>query len=93
MVELYYHSISLCQIDLIEVKEVVWLDGSLGCPQPGMEYANVLTATFRSDLKRKGGFTNIILIQGKRFFYVILPLNARDESKDLDKNVDEGWLN
>jgi hypothetical protein len=63
------------------------------CLQPGVEYANVLTASFRSDLKRKGGFMNIELIQGKRLFYVILLLNIGEEIKDLDKNVDDGWLN
>ena len=29
------------QIDLLEVREVTWPDSSLGCPQPGMAYAQV----------------------------------------------------
>jgi len=29
------------QIDLIEIKAVVWPDSSLGCPQPGMVYTQV----------------------------------------------------
>jgi hypothetical protein len=29
------------QIDLIEIKAVVWPDSSLGCPQPGMAYTQV----------------------------------------------------
>jgi hypothetical protein len=29
------------QIDLIEIKAVVWPDSSLGCPQPGMVYIQV----------------------------------------------------
>ncbi len=29
------------QIDLIELQSVVWPDGSLGCPQPGMGYIQV----------------------------------------------------
>lgn len=36
-------SISLSQIDLVEATEVVWPNASLGCPQPGMAYAEVLT--------------------------------------------------
>jgi hypothetical protein len=36
-------SISLSQINLVEATEVVWPDASLGCPQPGMVYAEVLT--------------------------------------------------
>lgn len=35
-------SISISEINLIEAREVVWPDASLGCPQPGMEYAQVL---------------------------------------------------
>jgi hypothetical protein len=34
-------SIPLAQISLVEAKEVVWPDGSLGCPQPGMKYKQV----------------------------------------------------
>lgn len=30
------------QIKLLEIREVVWPDASLGCPQPGMVYAQVL---------------------------------------------------
>ena len=34
-------SIEMTQISLIEAKEVVWPDSSLGCPQPGMRYKQV----------------------------------------------------
>lgn len=34
-------SIEPDQINLLEVKEVVWPDASLGCPQPGMAYKQV----------------------------------------------------
>ncbi len=30
------------QIELVEVRDVVWPDKGLGCPQPGMAYAQVL---------------------------------------------------
>jgi len=30
------------QIDLVEFKQVEWPDGSLGCPQPGMAYTQVM---------------------------------------------------
>jgi len=36
-------SISPSQITLVEATEVMWPDSSLGCPQPGMEYAQILT--------------------------------------------------
>lgn len=34
-------SIEVDQIDLVEVKAVVWPDASLGCPQPGVVYKQV----------------------------------------------------
>jgi hypothetical protein len=33
--------IGLDQIDLVELRSVIWPDKSLGCPQPGMEYLQV----------------------------------------------------
>jgi hypothetical protein len=36
-------SISVTQISLVEATEVVWPDSSLGCPQEGMAYTQVLT--------------------------------------------------
>jgi len=30
-------------ISVVDAREVTWSDGSLGCPQPGMMYAQVLT--------------------------------------------------
>jgi hypothetical protein len=34
-------SVPITQINLIEAKEVVWPDASLGCPQPGMRYKQI----------------------------------------------------
>jgi hypothetical protein len=36
-------SITTTLINVLEAKEVTWPDSSLGCPQPGMAYADVLT--------------------------------------------------
>jgi hypothetical protein len=36
-------AITLTGINMIEATEVVWPDSSLGCPQKGMAYAEVLT--------------------------------------------------
>jgi hypothetical protein len=35
-------SVPISDISLVEAKEVTWSDGSIGCPQPGMMYAQVL---------------------------------------------------
>ena len=34
-------SIEITEISLVEAREVVWPDASLGCPQPGMKYKQV----------------------------------------------------
>jgi hypothetical protein len=36
-------SIQASQIKAVETKEVFWLDGSLGCPQPGITFAQIPT--------------------------------------------------
>ncbi len=36
-------SISSTQINLVEMTEVEWSDSGLGCPQPGMDYLQVIT--------------------------------------------------
>jgi hypothetical protein len=40
-------------IRLVSVKAVEWSDASLGCPQPGMMYAQVITPGFRVVLEVK----------------------------------------
>lgn len=35
------------EIDLVSVEEVDWPDASLGCPQEGMMYAQVITPGYR----------------------------------------------
>lgn len=47
-------SISVDQVDLLEVHEVTWSDASLGCPQPGMHYAQVLQDGLLIRLSAKG---------------------------------------
>jgi hypothetical protein len=41
-------------IQLVSVEAVDWLDTSLGCPEPGMMYAQVITPGFRIVLEAKG---------------------------------------
>ena len=41
-------------IKVVLVEEVVWSDSSLGCPQPGMSYAQVLTDGMRIILEADG---------------------------------------
>jgi hypothetical protein len=41
-------------IELIDVEAVQWSDTSLGCPQPGMMYAQVITPGYRMTLEVDG---------------------------------------
>jgi hypothetical protein len=47
-------SIPATQIKVVEATLVVWPDSSLGCPQPGMAYAQVLTPGYLILLEADG---------------------------------------
>jgi hypothetical protein len=47
-------SISVTEIKLIEGIEVEWSDSSLGCPQEGMAYLQVITPGYRIALEANG---------------------------------------
>jgi hypothetical protein len=47
-------TISPNQIILVEATEAEWSDSSLGCPQPGIEYLQVITPGFRMVLEVYG---------------------------------------
>ena len=47
-------SIGVDQIDLVEAKAVEWPDASLGCPEPGKMYAQVVTPGYRIVLAAAG---------------------------------------
>jgi hypothetical protein len=47
-------SISVTQVSLVESIEVEWSDSSLDCPQPGMEYLQVITPGYRILLEADG---------------------------------------
>jgi hypothetical protein len=42
------------KVSVVEATSVNWPDTSLGCPQPGIEYAQVLTPGFRIVLEARG---------------------------------------
>jgi hypothetical protein len=47
-------SVSAAQIKLVEATEVEWPDSSLGCPQEGMSYLQVITPGYRILLEAGG---------------------------------------
>jgi hypothetical protein len=54
------------QIRLVEVEEVEWRDGSLGCPEPGMMYPQVITPGFRFVIQAGGEAYNYHTDRGSR---------------------------
>lgn len=52
-------SISIPEIDLIKADAVTWPDSSLGCPQEGMAYAQILTS----------GYLILLSYAGKNYEY------------------------
>ena len=57
------------QITVVAVKEVNWPDTSLGCPEPGMMYAQVITLGHRIILSYAGQTYEYHSDQGGRVVY------------------------
>jgi hypothetical protein len=66
-------AISTNQISLVQATEVEWSDSSLDCPQPGMEYLQVITPGYRILLEVSG---NQYEYHSNRDAYVIYCDNA-----------------
>lgn len=80
-------------IEVVRVEAVEWSDTSLGCPQPGMVYAQVITPGFRLVLEAEGqkyeyhtdGERTVVLCEAAPSF--------ETPSKDDDASVEDGWPN
>ena len=48
--------ISAEEITVVQARAVEWNDGSLGCPQPGLMYIQVITLGFRVIIHANGGY-------------------------------------
>jgi len=62
-------SISTSQINVVEAREVTWSNSSLGCPQPGMLYADVLTPGYLILLNANGQDFEYHTGKGSDIFY------------------------
>jgi len=71
-------SISIDQINGIEAKAVVWSNSSLGCPQPGMVYAEVLTPGYLILVNANGQDYEYHAGKGADIFYCESPLPPID---------------
>ena len=80
-------------VTVIEAQPATWPDNSLGCPQAGLEYAQVLTPGFLIRLEAHGqvyeyhtDMENIVNLCNYTF-------DKNNPPKDTDKSVDDGWPN
>jgi hypothetical protein len=62
-------SISVTQINFIEAMPVEWPDASLGCPQPGVMYLQVITPGYRIRLEAAGQEHSYHADRGTRVIY------------------------
>jgi hypothetical protein len=81
-------------IQLVSVEAVDWSDTSLGCPQPGMMYAQVITPGYRVVLEAEGKQYNYHTDEGQ---FVVLCEKGKPSgavpSKGPDASVQDGWPN
>ncbi|NJN16769.1 MAG: hypothetical protein HC822_11105 [Oscillochloris sp.] len=62
-------SIAADQIETIEAQAVIWPDGSIGCPEPGVNYMQVLTEGAFISLRASGTIYNYHSGRGREPFY------------------------
>ncbi len=82
------------EIQVVSVEAVDWPDTSLGCPQPGMMYAQVITPGFRVVLEAEGQ-TYEYHTDRSRAVVLCESIGGSDEatSKGIDAAVQDGWPN
>lgn len=66
-------SIPVSNVDLLEARDVTWPDSSLGCPQPGMLYMEVLTPGYLIRLLANGREYEYHAGRNRRFFLCQTP--------------------
>ncbi|NOX31874.1 MAG: hypothetical protein GXP35_17790 [Actinobacteria bacterium] len=66
-------SANIAEITVIEVEEVTWPDASLGCPQKGLQAAQVLTPGIRILLELDGQSVSYHAGAGRDPFYCATP--------------------
>ena len=67
-------SVPITKIDLVEAKPVTWPDASLGCPQPGMMYAQVLMGGYLILLEANGKIYEYHTSKGTEVIYCENPM-------------------
>ncbi len=73
-------SIDVQEITLEKIEEVVWPDGALGCPEPGMAYITVLTPGYQATLSANGEIYDYHAAENG--FFVLCGANGKPVPKD-----------
>ena len=71
------------QLVIVRAEAVVWNDGSLGCPEPGMEYAQALVNGYWVVIKR--GRPDIRLSRGPRWHFPFVPAGPRASAAAIER--------
>jgi len=77
---------SATTLTLISAEEVVWPDTSLGCPQPDMMYAQVLTPGWRMVFRDTDGKEHLVNTTENRTDFVVCELSAESLAPPVDQN-------
>jgi hypothetical protein len=51
-------SVPASELEIVQIEPVEWRDSSLGCPQPGMEYLQVITPGYFALVRQRSGTTH-----------------------------------
>jgi hypothetical protein len=86
-------SISVTEIDLVEAKDVIWPDASLGCPQSGMIYAQMETEGFIIQLEAQGQTYEYHTDKDATVILCEYTPERSNLKKEIDKNVKDVWPN
>jgi hypothetical protein len=57
-------SVPLSELELVQIEPVDWRDSSLGCPQPGMEYMQVITPGHAAVVRHASGTIHRVHMSG-----------------------------
>jgi hypothetical protein len=81
-------------VRVASVEAVEWPDASLGCPQPGMMYAQVITPGYRVVLEAEGQTYEYHTDEGR---FVVLcdngPSSGAEPPRGAEFAVQDGWPN
>ena len=85
--------VGLDEITVVRYEEVIWPDASLGCPQPGMDYAQVITPGYLLILSREAEFYEYHTNLNQDFVLCEVNRVFNGKEKGLDFTLKDGGPN